>query len=118
MNFSGQPPPVRLGISASNVFAPGSDRQYAYQIMLARMQDELMSPKHSRETMLDFKQDWTLLSDIRTRGLAVAAERSAQPEPQPAAANARKSGAASTAQASSAAPAIHPVEHGGESLWP
>jgi len=118
MNFSGEQPPVRLGISASNVFAPGSDGQFAYQIMLARMQDELMSPKHSRETMLDFKQDWTLLSDIRTRGLAVAAERSAQPEPQPAAANARKSGASSTAPASSAAPAIHPVEHGGESLLP
>jgi hypothetical protein len=120
MNFGGEQPPLRVGISASNVFAPDSDGQFAYQIMLARMQGELKSPKHSRETMLDLNQDWMLLSDIRARGLAVAAERSTQPEsaPQPTAADARKGGASSTTQASSAAPAIHPVAHGGDSLLP
>ena len=120
MNFSGEQPPLRVGISASNVFAPGSDGQFAYQIMLARMQGELKSPKHSRETMLDLNQDWKLLSDIRVRGLAVAAERSTHPEsePQPAAAAARRGGASSTTQASSAAPAIRPVAHGGDSLLP
>jgi hypothetical protein len=69
-----------LGISASNVFATDSDGQFAYQIILARMADELKSPKHSRETMMEFKQDWVLLDDIRARGIAVAAARSAQPE--------------------------------------
>jgi hypothetical protein len=44
------------------------------------MAGELNSPKHSRETMMEFKQDWTLLDDIRGRGIAVAAARSAQPE--------------------------------------
>jgi hypothetical protein len=120
MNFSGEQPPLRVGISASNVFAPDSDGQFAYQIMLARMQGELKSPKHSRESMLDLNQDWMLLSDIRARGLAVAAERTTQPESEsrPAAADARKGGASSTTQASSAAPAIYPVAHGGDSLLP
>jgi len=80
MNFRGDEPPLRVGISASNVFAADSDGQFAYQIILARMAGELKSPKHSRETMMEFKQDWTLLDDIRGRGIAVAAARSAQPE--------------------------------------
>jgi hypothetical protein len=105
---------LRVGISASNVFAPDSDGQYAYQIMLARMANELKSPKHSRETMLDFKQDWTLLADIRGRRLQTAAERNAQP--QAAAANSSKGGAVFAAPASSAASRIQPVEHGGEML--
>ena len=118
MNFSGDEPPLRVGISASNVFAPDSDGQFAYQIMLARMQGELKSPKHSRETMLDFKQDWTLLADIRARGLAVAAERRAQPEsePQPAGADARKGAAVLATPASSATSRNQPVAHGGDML--
>src|SRR5208282_2917809 len=81
MNFRGdEKPPLRLGISASNVFAADSDGQFAYQIILARMAGELKSPKHSRETMMEFKQDWTLLADIRARGIAVAVARGAQPE--------------------------------------
>jgi hypothetical protein len=116
MNFSGEEPPLRVGIGASNVFAPDSDGQYAYQIMLARMEDELKSPKHSRETMLDFKQDWTLLADIRGRGLQTAAERREQP--QPAAADGSKVGTALAAPASSAASRIQSVAHGGDSLLP
>jgi hypothetical protein len=80
MNFRGDEPPLHVGVSASNVFAADSDGQFAYQIILARMAGELKSPKHSRETMMEFKQDWTLLDDIRGRGIAVAAARSAQPE--------------------------------------
>jgi hypothetical protein len=80
MNFRGDERPLHVGVSASNVFAADSDGQFAYQIILARMAGELKSPKHSRETMMEFKQDWTLLDDIRGRGIAVAAARSAQPE--------------------------------------
>jgi hypothetical protein len=116
MNFIGDQPPLRVGISASNVFAPDSDGQFAYQIMLARMQGELKSPKHSRETMLDLNQDWLLLSDIRARGLAVAEERSAQPETQPAAADARKDGAVLGTPASSATSRNQPVAHSGDTL--
>lgn len=112
MNFRGEEPPLRIGISVSNIFAAGSDPQFAYQIILARMEDELKSPKHSRETMLDFKQDWTLLADIRARGLAVAAARSAQPESQATAAETSK------AATTSAAPAIQSVTRGGHSTLP
>jgi hypothetical protein len=118
MNFSGDEPPLRVGVSASNVFAPDSDGQFAYQIVLARVEVELESPKHSRETMLDFRQEWTLLSDIRGRGLQTAAERSRQPESQSAGVDANKGGGSSTTQASSAAPAIHPVAHGSDSFLP
>jgi hypothetical protein len=118
MNFSGDEPPMRVGISVSNVFAADSDGQFAYQIILARMAGELKSPKHSRETMMDFKQDWTLLDDIRGRGIAVAAARSAQPELQAAAAATSTREASPTTRASAGAATIHPVAHGGESLLP
>jgi hypothetical protein len=118
MNFSGEQPPLRVGISASNVFAPDSDGQFAYQIMLARMQGELKSPKHSRETMLDLNQDWMLLTDIRARGLTVAAERSAQPESeqQATAVDRSKAGTASATPSSSATSRNQPVAHGGDML--
>ena len=118
MNFRGQQPPLRVGISASNVFAVDSDGQFAYQIMLARMADELKSPKHSRETMLDFKQDWTLLADIRGRGLQTAAERSAQPEPRHSTADTSKAESSLVTPASAAAPTIQPVTRGGHSTLP
>jgi hypothetical protein len=117
MNFRGDEPPLRIGISASNIFAAGSDPQFAYQIILARMEDELKSPKHSRETMLDFKQDWTLLADIRARGLAVAAERSALPGLQPTGTYTSKAGTTLAMPASSAT-RVQPVTHGGDSMLP
>lgn len=67
--------PVRLGLTASNVLAPGSDSRQANELLLARVGQELKSPKHGRETMLEFKQDWNLLQT------AVAAN----PTPQPSA---------------------------------
>jgi hypothetical protein len=99
MNFLEDDPPLRVGISASNLFAAHSDGQLAYQVLLARMTRELKSPKHSRETMMEFKQDWALLADIRARGIAVAAARNAQPE------------------LPSAAPIQSPTQHG-DSLLP
>jgi hypothetical protein len=65
----------RVGISASNIFADGSQSQFAYQIILARMEYELKSPKHSRETMLEFQRDWNLLTDVRAKGRTFAATR-------------------------------------------
>jgi hypothetical protein len=112
MNFRGEEPPLRIGISGSNIFADGSDPQFAYQIILVRMEDELKSPKHRRETMLDFKQDWTLLADIHARGLAVAAARNAQPISHATAAETGKAAAISPAQA------IQPVARGGHSTLP
>jgi hypothetical protein len=57
--------PSRLGLSASNIFALGSDSQWAYALTLARADHYLKSPKHSREIMPDFKNDWALLEAAR-----------------------------------------------------
>jgi hypothetical protein len=61
---------VRVGLSASNIFAHESDAQTAYQIVLARMESELRSPKHSRETAIEFRQDWTRLRQGRAQAAA------------------------------------------------
>lgn len=57
--------PSRLGLSASNIFASGTDSQLAYALTLARANHYLNSPKHSREIMPDFKNDWALLESAR-----------------------------------------------------
>ncbi|MGB2621284.1 MAG: hypothetical protein WA857_17865 [Candidatus Acidiferrum sp.] len=57
--------PVKLGLSASNLFAPGTDSQWAYALTLARANHYLKSPMHSREIMPDFKNDWALLEQAR-----------------------------------------------------
>ena len=57
-NREGNP---RVGLSASNIFDSGSDSQLAYELVLARTGSVLNSPKHSRETMAEFKKDWDLL---------------------------------------------------------
>jgi hypothetical protein len=49
----------KVGLSANNVFAPSSDSRLAYRLILARTNSVLKSPRHSRETMLEFKKDWT-----------------------------------------------------------
>lgn len=54
-----------LGISANSIFAPGSDRQLAFAFLLARINQVLKSPKHRRETMLEFRQDWARLRYAR-----------------------------------------------------
>lgn len=50
-----------LGVSASNIFDSRSDSQFAYELVLARIERVLNSPKHSRETMVEFKKDWDRL---------------------------------------------------------
>lgn len=57
--------PSKLGLSASNLFAPGTDSQWAYAITLARTDHYLKSPKHSREIMPEFKEDWSFLQAAR-----------------------------------------------------
>ena len=61
---------ARLGISASNIFAPGVDPQWAYALALARANYYLKSPKHSRETMPFFKTDWSVLESARSNTMA------------------------------------------------
>ena len=65
---------VTLGLSASNVLAPNSDRGLAYELILSRVGEVLKSPKHSRESMREFKQDWALLQQFSSRkAVAVSA---------------------------------------------
>ena len=69
----------RVGVSANNILARGSDPDLAFELLLARANRVLKSPKHSRETMLEFKQDWTLVRSARlTNGIFSAS--TAKPE--------------------------------------
>jgi len=61
MELSDEGDSSRLGLSASNIFSSSSDPELARQLVLARIERVLKSPKHSRETMLEFKSDWDLL---------------------------------------------------------
>jgi len=57
----------KVGLSRNNIFAPGSDPHLAFELLLARVDAILKSPKHSRETMIEFKEDWALLEYARLR---------------------------------------------------
>ena len=71
--------PSRLGLSASNIFAAGSDSQWAYALTLARADHYMKSPKHSRETMPEFKSDWSLLEAARVNSATSTASKSNLP---------------------------------------
>jgi hypothetical protein len=76
---------AKVGLSASNILAGDSEPEMARKLLLARVDRVLKSPKHSRETMPEFVQDWTALqlaTDQRTMILAHNAPRN--PSPQPA----------------------------------
>lgn len=62
---------VRVGLSADNLLAPGSDRATAYKLMMAHVAEMLKSPPRQRETMPDFVEAWDLMLQAR-------------PEPPPA----------------------------------
>ena len=68
-------PAGRVGLSASNIFAADSDAQIAYQVVLARVEAELDSPKHSRETMLEFKKYWAMTVELHAQGRALLARK-------------------------------------------
>ena len=70
---------LSVGVSASNVLAPDSDPQLSYNLLLARTSVFLKSPKHRRETMLEFRQDWANLQ----RASSVAASVSPGTNPPP-----------------------------------
>ena len=65
----------RVGLSASNLLAGPSDAQLADQFVLARIDHILKSPKHSRETMREFTQDWALLDEVRATSVARVSQK-------------------------------------------
>jgi hypothetical protein len=70
----------KVGVSVNNIFARGSDPQLAFVLLLARVHQVLKSPKHRRETMAEFKEDWALLEDARIR-ISEATASAAIPAP-------------------------------------
>ncbi len=63
----------KIGLSASDALGQGSDSRLAYRLTLARINFILKSPKHSRETMLEFEQDWKLAqTTLMKNGLSLA----------------------------------------------
>lgn len=75
MEFSDGGDLSQVGLSANNVFSPGSDPELAYQLVLARIGRVLNSPKHSRESIVEFKSDWHLLQRVPSYS-AVSVENS------------------------------------------
>jgi hypothetical protein len=71
--------PSKLGLSANNIFASGTDSQWAYALALARANHYLNSPKHSREIMPDFRNDWALLQSARLNSSTSSAANNALP---------------------------------------
>jgi len=67
---------VSVGVSASNVLAQESDPQLAYSLLLARTSALLKSPKHRRETMLEFHQEW---ANLQRASAAAASARNPAP---------------------------------------
>jgi hypothetical protein len=73
MEFSDGDESSRIGLSANNVLSSSTDADLAYQLVLARIGHVLTSPKHSRESMVEFRKDWQLLESARaSRASAVA----------------------------------------------
>lgn len=61
---------TRVGLSASNALASGSDPQLAYALLLARTERVFKSPKHSREILPEFQSNWSLLQAARSMNAA------------------------------------------------
>ena len=57
----------RVGISNRNLMAVESDPELAFQLMLGRVGYVLRAKNHQRETMEEFRKDWSLLEEARSR---------------------------------------------------
>jgi hypothetical protein len=80
----------RVGLSASNILASESDPRIAYGLILARTGYQLRASKHSRENMVDFRNDWAMLQAGQTKSAAAKADSPAQiPAPAQIAVNPR-----------------------------
>ena len=75
MQISDKDGMFKVGLSASNILASDSDAHLAYQLTLARVRDVLKSPKHRRETMTEFAQDWAVLQAARQKSAILTASR-------------------------------------------
>jgi len=63
----------QVGASADDIVDPSSDSELAYTLLLTRTDRELKSPKHLRETMAEFRDDWQTVEAARARTLVTFA---------------------------------------------
>jgi hypothetical protein len=71
MDISENGATTEIGLSPGNFLASGSGSQLSYALALARASYFVRAPKHSRETMLEFKADWALLQSARVTNSAI-----------------------------------------------
>jgi hypothetical protein len=81
MEFVDKGEPFQVGLSANNILGRGSDTQSAYALLLWRADGVLKSPKHRRETMPEFEDNWELLQGARLRNTTVAAKDRSSDKP-------------------------------------
>lgn len=74
MEFADRGEPLQVGLSANNILGRDSDTESAYSLLLWRADGVLKSPKHRRETMPEFEDNWELLQQARLRDTSVAAK--------------------------------------------
>ena len=74
IEFADRGQPFQVGLSANNILGRDSDTQSAYSLLLWRAEGVLKSPKHRRETLLEFEDSWELLQQARLRSAVVAAK--------------------------------------------
>lgn len=74
MEFADRGEPLQVGLSANNILGRNSDTQSAYSLLLWRADGILKSPKHRRETMPEFEDNWYLLQQARLRNAVVTAK--------------------------------------------
>ncbi len=60
----------QVGISNRNLMSAESDPELAFQLMLGRVGYALHAKNHFRETMEEFRKDWSLLEETRNRLLS------------------------------------------------
>jgi hypothetical protein len=80
MHLSENGESISVGVSASNALARESNPQLAYKLLLARTSVFLKSPKHRRETMLEFHQDWANLQRASAGASAASASNAVSPK--------------------------------------
>jgi hypothetical protein len=69
-----------VGVSASNVLVSPSAPELSRELLLARTSVFLKSPKHRRETMIEFHQDWGNLQRVSAGAATVSARNPAPPK--------------------------------------
>jgi hypothetical protein len=64
-----------VGVSASTVLAPASDRKLAFAVILANVEGELKTSPRRRETIPQFKQTWALLQRAESQKQTYVAQQ-------------------------------------------